>query len=116
MTLITITGETGVGDVGEYALLISYLEPPSIGDQLMFFSALCKISVDPLWMETWDPPCERLKKPFVDLLIDPLVEDRKIGKKFIEEVRPTISMTVLNCFTCSYHILNIQSIRPVTSR
>ena len=47
MTLITTSCGIGVGDVGVYALFISYLEPPSIGDQLKFFIALSKIFVDP---------------------------------------------------------------------
>ena len=96
MTLITTSCGTGVGDVGVYALLISYLEPPSIGDQLKFFSALSKISVDPWWIETGDPSCERLKKPLADLLKHSLGDVRKIGRKLTEDARLTISMTVLN--------------------
>ena len=96
MTLIPASCGTGVGDVGVYALLISYLEPPSIGDQLKFFSALSKIFVDPRWIETWDSSCERLKKPLADLLNCSLGDVRKIGRKPTEEARLTTSMTVLN--------------------
>ena len=88
-----ISGGSSVVDLEMKALLTEYLEPPSIGDQLIFFNVsstdVIVLRCD-LLIEICNLPCN----PLNDLLGKPLGEVRIMGSKFTDHARLTVSIII----------------------